>query len=53
MFREKIVRLVALLAISNRVTDAHVVIDRATAELESVDFRSELEAALSGHLPER
>ena len=53
MFREKIVRLVALLAISNRLTDAQVVMDRATAELESIDFRSELMAALSGHLPER
>ncbi len=51
LFRERTTRLVALLALNGRMSDAKMAMNRSLAELESVDFRRELAAALSGHFP--
>ncbi len=51
MFREKMTRLVALLALNDRAADAEMTINRSIVELESDEFRLELQAALNGHLP--
>jgi hypothetical protein len=52
MFREKICRLVALLALNDRLPDAKAVVVKALENLDVADFRSDLESAMIGHFPE-
>ena len=52
MFREKTCRLVALLALNDRLPDAKAVVVKALENLDITDFRSDLESAMIGHLPE-
>ena len=51
MYRERITRLVALLALNDRTFDAQVAMNQCLEELDSERFRAELAAALNGHLP--
>ena len=50
MYRERTTRLVALLALNDRASDAEMAMNQSLAELESDEFRAELAAALTGHL---
>lgn len=49
IFRERIVRLVALLALNDRKSDAELVVERSLSALDTDEFRSELASAINGH----
>jgi hypothetical protein len=53
MFREKMTRLVVLLVLNDRESDAKLVLNRSLEAIDSMEFRSDLEAALLGHLPNK
>lgn len=50
-FREKMTQLVVLLVLNDRESDAKLVVNRSIETIDSMEFRSDLEAALLGHLP--
>jgi hypothetical protein len=45
--------LVALLVINDRARDASMVYDAALGVVNDVDFRTIMDAAMTGHLPDR